>query len=102
MEIRTRGCQFLAKPDLGCHELVHEFFANARLGDYEKERSQGNPTYKSWFRGKSIDYSADAISTILDLPEVDPYHRKLSYHEMLNSPLLEEIIEEIAIPGTSW
>ena len=36
-EIRTRGWKLLAKPDLGCEKLIHEFYANARLGDHEKE-----------------------------------------------------------------
>ena len=101
-EIKTRGWKKLANPDWGCDELVHDFYANARIDEYEKEHSRGETTYKAWFRGELIDYSAAAIRTILDLPECDPYHKKLSYHEMLDSPLHEEIVETISIPGASW
>src|ERR1044072_1628751 len=101
-EIKTRGWKKLANPDWGCHELVHEFFANARMDEFEKERSVGKPTYKAWFRGEWIDYSAPAIRYLLILPKCDPYRKKLSYHEMLNPPLHEEILETIAIPGARW
>src|ERR1044072_8171242 len=77
-EIKTRGWTKLANPDWGCEELVRDFYANARIDEYEKEHSRGVPTYKAWFRGMLIDYN---------LPAHDPYHKKLSYHEMMDSPL---------------
>src|ERR1044072_8943545 len=96
MEIRTRGWKKLAHPDWGCCVLVREFFANARRDEYEKERSLGKLTYRAWFRSEWIDYSAAAIRSLLNLPKCDPYH------EMLNPPLHEEILETIAIPGARW
>ena len=101
-EIKTRGWTKLANPDWGCEELVHDFYANARIDEYEKEHSRGEPTYKAWFRGKLIDYSAVAIRTILDLPECHPYLKKLSYHEMLDPPMYKELVDTISIPGASW
>src|ERR1044072_6148846 len=98
-EIKTRGWTKLANPDWGCEELVHEFYNHARIDEF----MQGKPTYKAWSRGKLIDYSAPAIHSILDLPAHDPYHKKLSYHEMLDSPpLYEEVADTVAIPGAYW
>src|ERR1044072_4329325 len=101
-EIKTIGWTKLDNPDWGCDELVHDFYANARIDEFEKKHSRGEPTYKAWFRGMLIDYSAAAIRTILDLLARDPYHKKLSYHEMLDPPLHEEIVETISIPGAYW
>src|ERR1044072_5612938 len=98
-EIKTRGWTRLANPSWGCFELVHDFYEHARIEDFMK----GKPTYTTWFRRKFIDYSAAAINSILNLPARDPYHKKLSYHEMLDStPIYEEVAETIAIPGAFW
>ena len=75
-EIKTRGWTKLANPDWGCEELVHDFYTHARIDEF----MHGEPTYKAWFRGMLIDYSAAAIHSVLGLPAHDPYHNKLSYH----------------------
>src|ERR1044072_7636753 len=98
-EIKARGWTRFANKNWGYEELVHDFYANARIDEF----IQGKPTYKSWFRGMLIDYSAAAIHSILNLLARDPYHKKLSYHEMLDSPpLYEEVADTIAIPGAYW
>src|ERR1044072_3074198 len=95
-EIMTRGWTRLANPSWGCFELVNDFYAHARIEYFR----QGKPTYTAWFRRKFVDYSAAAINSILNLPARDPYHKKLSYHEMLDSaPIYEEVADTIAIPG---
>src|ERR1044072_3784103 len=98
-EIKTRWWTRLANPSWGCFELVHDFYEHARIEDFMK----GKPTYTSWFRRKFIDYSVAAVNSILNMPARDPYHKKLSYHEILDSaPIYDEVADTIAIPGAFW
>src|ERR1044072_6126533 len=102
-EIEKRGWKVLVKPGFGCETSVHEFYANARIDDKEKENPIDQPAYKSWFRNTEIDYSVAAIHQLLNLPESDPYQgRLLSYQELMHPPIHDEISQAIAIPGATW
>ena len=88
--IRARGWgEFCAQPKLAIIPIVREFYANAPKHDNRK----------IFVRGKKVNFSGKAINKFFKLPDIE----RDGYTEFVGKQIdYEEIIREIAVPGTKW
>ncbi|MED6110831.1 hypothetical protein PIB30_046452 [Stylosanthes scabra] len=79
------------------YSLVREFYANAWIR-YE-ERNQPL-SYSTFFRGKDIIFSPEAIHHVLNLRST-PIPNAVSYHDRKqeNDLRLDEVLQELCVEG---
>ena len=99
-KIEQRGWQRLTNPEGKINaNLIKEFYANVVRED--KTRA---PTFKSYVRGKEVDFSPNAITRALQLKS--PHFDELSYQVRIsNAPEedeLEEIMNDMYVIGSDW
>ncbi len=88
--IRARGwSEFCAQPKMAIVPIVREFYANAPEHDNRKV----------FVRGKQVSFSGKAINKFFKLPDFE----RDEYTEFIGKQIdYQEIIQEIAVPGTQW
>ncbi|MED6189049.1 hypothetical protein PIB30_091843 [Stylosanthes scabra] len=91
-QIALRGWRRLAAPHTDISKLlVQEFYANAAVSDEEAAAQEEHP-YKSFVRGKEIDFSPNNIKRVMR------FKREIA---ALNQRL-DEVLADLCIPGPSW
>ena len=76
-----------AQPKLAVVPVVREFYANAPEHDNRKV----------FIRGKQVNFSGKAINKFFKLPDIE----RDGYTEFIGKQIdYEEILQEIAVPGT--
>ena len=88
--IRQRGWgEFCAQPKSAIVPLVREFYANALEHNHRRV----------FVRGKQVDFNGKAINRFFKLPDIE----NDGYTQFIGKQVdFEEIIHEIAVPGTTW
>ncbi|MED6185200.1 hypothetical protein PIB30_054758 [Stylosanthes scabra] len=101
MQIKARKWEKLTSPlpAVG-HNLVKEFYANAREPDKAKRKPY---TYTSMVQGKDINFSPSNIKRVLSLRK-DPLPNVTSYEERKANKdyRLEEVLECLCLEGREW
>ncbi|MED6166495.1 hypothetical protein PIB30_109915, partial [Stylosanthes scabra] len=101
-QIALRGWRRLAAPRTDISKLlVQEFYANAAVSDEEAAAQEELP-YKSFVRGKEIDFSPNNIRRVMRFKR-DTAGAQTDYktHQALNQRL-DEVLTDLYIPGASW
>ncbi|MED6200877.1 hypothetical protein PIB30_089566 [Stylosanthes scabra] len=101
-QIALTGWRRLAAPHTSISKLlVHEFYANAVVSDEEATGRDALP-YKSFVRGKEVDFSPSNIRRVMRLKretvgaETDYNTRKAIDQR------LDEVLRDFCIPGATW
>ncbi|MED6152446.1 hypothetical protein PIB30_092184 [Stylosanthes scabra] len=101
-QITRRGWRRLARPR---HEIakamIQEFYANAARSEEEMEGLDEQP-YKSYLRGKEIDFSPDNIRRVMRFKETtlgakNNYDNRQTYDQQL-----DQVLADLCIPGAVW
>ncbi|MED6201321.1 hypothetical protein PIB30_093758 [Stylosanthes scabra] len=101
-QIALRGWRRLAAPRTDISKLlVQEFYANAAVSD-EKAAAQEELPYKSFVRGKEIDFSLNNIRRVMRFKrETAGALTDFKTHQALNQRL-DEVLADLCIPGALW
>ncbi|MED6188648.1 hypothetical protein PIB30_087884 [Stylosanthes scabra] len=101
-QIALRGWRRLAAPRTDISKLlVQEFYANAALSD-EKTVVQEELPYKSFVRGKEIDFSPNNIRRVMRFKrETTGAQTDYKTRQALNQRL-DEVLADLCIPGATW
>ncbi|MED6224612.1 hypothetical protein PIB30_085828 [Stylosanthes scabra] len=101
-QIALRGWRRLAAPRTDISKLlVQEFYASAAVSDEEAAVQEGLP-YKSFVRGKEIDFSPNNIRRVMRFKrETAGAQTDYKTRQALNQRL-DEVLAVLCIPGASW
>ncbi|MED6198829.1 hypothetical protein PIB30_070207 [Stylosanthes scabra] len=101
-QIALRGWRRLAAPRTDISKLlVQEFYANAAVSDEEAAAQEEFP-YKSFVRGKEVDFSPNNIRTVMRFKrETAGALTDYKTCQALNQRLYE-VLADLCIPGASW
>ncbi|MED6225588.1 hypothetical protein PIB30_095010 [Stylosanthes scabra] len=101
-QIALRGWRRLAAPRTDiCKLLVQEFYANAAVSNEEAAAQEELP-YKSFVRGKEIDFSPSNIRRVMRFKrETAGALTDFKTRQALNQRL-DEVLANLCIPGASW
>ncbi|MED6163318.1 hypothetical protein PIB30_078721 [Stylosanthes scabra] len=101
-QIALRGWRRLAAPRTDINKLlVQEFYANAAVSDEEAAAQEELP-YKSFVRGKEIDFSPNNIRRVMRFKrETAGALTYFKTRQALNQRL-DEVLADLCIPGASW
>ncbi|MED6138240.1 hypothetical protein PIB30_072411 [Stylosanthes scabra] len=101
-QIALRGWRRLAAPHTDISKLlVQEFYANAAVSDEEAAAQEEHP-YKSFVRGKEIDFSPNNIRRVMRFKrETAGALTNYKTRQALNQRL-DEVLADLFIPGASW
>ncbi|MED6214748.1 hypothetical protein PIB30_106323, partial [Stylosanthes scabra] len=101
-QIALRGWRSLAAPRTDISKLlVQEFYANAAVSD-EEAAAQEELHYKSFVRGKEINFSPNNIRRVMRFKwETAGALTNYKTHQALNQRL-DEVLADLCIPGASW
>ncbi|MED6176687.1 hypothetical protein PIB30_090628 [Stylosanthes scabra] len=101
-QIALRGWRRLAAPRMDISKLlVQEFYANAAVSDEEAAAQEELP-YKSFVRGKEIDFSLNNIRRVMRFKrETTGAQTDYKTCQVLNQRL-DEVLAELCIPGATW
>ncbi|MED6188305.1 hypothetical protein PIB30_084710 [Stylosanthes scabra] len=101
-QIALRGWRRLAAPRMNISKLlVQEFYANAAVSD-EKAAAQEELPYKSFIRGKEIDFSPNNIRRVMRFKrETAGAQTDYKTRQALNQRL-DEVLAELCISGATW
>ncbi|MED6137079.1 hypothetical protein PIB30_061593 [Stylosanthes scabra] len=101
-QIALRGWRRLATPRTDISKLlVQEFYANAAVLDEEAVAQEEHP-YKSFIRGKEIDFSPNNIRRVMRFKrETAGALTDYKTRQALNQRL-DEVLADLCIPGASW
>ncbi|MED6188022.1 hypothetical protein PIB30_082057, partial [Stylosanthes scabra] len=81
--------------------LVQEFYANAAISDEEAAAQEEFP-YKSFIRGKEVDFSPNNIRRVMRFKrETAGAPTDYKTRQALNQRL-DEVLADLCIPGASW
>ncbi|MED6198583.1 hypothetical protein PIB30_067770 [Stylosanthes scabra] len=100
--ITKRGWRRLASPRQEiAKSMIQEFYANAARSEEEMEGLDEHP-YKSYVRGKEIDFSPTNIRKVMRFKEATPgaennYDNKQSYDQQL-----DQVLRDLCIPRETW
>ncbi|MED6117260.1 hypothetical protein PIB30_108377 [Stylosanthes scabra] len=81
--------------------LIQKSYANATRTKEEIADAKAHP-YKSYVRGVQIDFSADNIKQILRIKDNTPGAKSDFDTRQRRDQRLDEMIEEIYVPGAKW
>ncbi|MED6114199.1 hypothetical protein PIB30_078057 [Stylosanthes scabra] len=100
--IPMQGEERLAAPRTDISKLlVQEFYANAAVSDEEAAVQEELP-YKSFVRGKEIDFSPNNIRRVMRFKrETAGAQTDYKTRQALNQRL-DEVLANLCIPGASW
>ncbi|MED6175324.1 hypothetical protein PIB30_077274 [Stylosanthes scabra] len=101
-QITLRGWRRLAAPRTDISKvLVQEFYANAAVSDEEAAAQEEIP-YKSFVRGKEINFSPNNIRRVIRFKR-EATGAQIDYktRQALNQRL-DEVYADLCIPGASW
>ncbi|MED6149389.1 hypothetical protein PIB30_061884 [Stylosanthes scabra] len=101
-QIAIRGWRRLAAPRMDISKLlVQEFYANAVVSDEEAAAQEEHP-YKSFVRGKEIDFSPNNIRRVMRFKrEIAGALTDYKTRQALNQRL-DEVLADLCILGASW
>ncbi|MED6116137.1 hypothetical protein PIB30_097280, partial [Stylosanthes scabra] len=101
-QIALRGWRRLAAPRMDISKLlVQEFYANAAVSDEEAAVQEELP-YKSFVRGKEIDFSPNNIRRVMRFKrETAGAQTDYKTRQALNQRL-NEVLADLCIPGATW
>ncbi|MED6116677.1 hypothetical protein PIB30_102465 [Stylosanthes scabra] len=101
-QITLRGWRRLAAPCMDISKLlVQEFYANAVVSNEEAAAQEEFP-YKSFVRGKEIDFSPNNIRRVMRFKrETAGAQTDYKTRQVLNERL-DEVLAELCIPGATW
>ncbi|MED6199323.1 hypothetical protein PIB30_074891 [Stylosanthes scabra] len=101
-QIVLRGWRRLAAPRMDISKLlVQEFYANAAVSDEEAAAQEELP-YKSFVRGKEIDFSPNNIRRVMRFKrETAGALIDFKTYQALNQRL-DEVLAHLCIPGATW
>ncbi|MED6127182.1 hypothetical protein PIB30_085655 [Stylosanthes scabra] len=100
-QIALRGWRRLASPRTKISKLlIQEFYVNAVQSDEEMEQAGQHP-YKSYVRGVDVDFSPENIRRVLRFREITP-GAETDYTTHENSEGLDEVLQDLCIPGATW
>ncbi|MED6137003.1 hypothetical protein PIB30_060973 [Stylosanthes scabra] len=101
-QIALRGWRRLAAPRTDISKLlVQEFYANAAVS-HEEAAAQEELPYKSFVRGKEIDFSPNNIRRVMRFKrEIAGALTDFKTCQALNQRL-DEVLADLYIPGASW
>ncbi|MED6155700.1 hypothetical protein PIB30_007569 [Stylosanthes scabra] len=101
-QIALRGWRRLAAPHTDISKLlVQEFYANAAVSDEEAAAQEEHP-YKSFVRGKEIDFSPNNIRRVMRFKrETAGALTDYKTRQALNQRL-DEVLADLCIPGATW
>ncbi|MED6199350.1 hypothetical protein PIB30_075146 [Stylosanthes scabra] len=101
-QIALRGWRRLAAPRTDISKLlVQEFYANAAVSNEEAAAQEELP-YKSFVRGKKIDFSPSNIRRVMRFRrETAGVLTDFKTRQALNQRL-DEVLADLCIPGASW
>ncbi|RYR08533.1 hypothetical protein Ahy_B05g076269 [Arachis hypogaea] len=99
-KIEQRGWQLLTSPEGKINgNLIKEFYANVVREDKTKA-----PTFKSYVRGKEVDFSPNAITRVLHLksPRFDEKSYQARISRSPDNNELSEIVADICVIAADW
>ncbi|MED6177304.1 hypothetical protein PIB30_096976 [Stylosanthes scabra] len=101
-QIALRGWRRLAAPRTYISKLlVQEFYANAAVSNEEAAFQEELP-YKSFVRGKEIDFSPNNIRRVMRFKrETTGAQTDYKTRQALNQRL-DEVLADLCIPGATW
>ncbi|MED6222016.1 hypothetical protein PIB30_060399 [Stylosanthes scabra] len=101
-QIALRGWRRLVAPRTDISKLlVQEFYANAAVSDEEAAVQEELP-YKSFVRGKEIDFSPNNIRRVMRFKrETGGAQTEYKTRQALNQRL-DEVLADLCIPGATW
>ena len=82
-----------------CETLVKEFYTHVIIF---KDPKPSDVAYQSWFIGGVVDYSPDAIRTLLHMDPHKTEEDGSDFHSFVNILTKQQIAEAIALPGNVW
>ncbi|MED6163939.1 hypothetical protein PIB30_084911 [Stylosanthes scabra] len=101
-QIARKGWKRLSNPRTKISNLlIQEFYANAVRTKEEIADTEAHP-YKSYVRGVPIDFSADNIKQILRIRDNTPGAETNFDTCQRSDQRLDEVIQEICVPGARW
>ncbi|MED6178080.1 hypothetical protein PIB30_104316 [Stylosanthes scabra] len=101
-QIALRGWRRLAAPRTDISKLlVEEFYANAAVSDEEAAVQEELP-YKSFVRGKEVDFSPNNIRRVMRFKrETAGAQTDYKTRQALNQRL-DEVLADLCIPRATW
>ncbi|MED6211566.1 hypothetical protein PIB30_074948 [Stylosanthes scabra] len=101
-QIALRGWRRLAAPRINISKLlVQEFYANAAVSD-EEAAVQDELPYKSFVRGKEVDFSPNNIRRVMRFKrKTAGAQTDYKTRQALNQRL-DEVLIDLCIPGATW
>ncbi|MED6117194.1 hypothetical protein PIB30_107747 [Stylosanthes scabra] len=101
-QIALRGWRRLTAPRTDISKLlVQEFYANAAISDEEAAVQEELP-YKSFVRGKEVDFSPNNIRRVMRFKrESAGAQTDYKTRQALNQRL-DEVLADLCIPGATW
>ncbi|MED6190447.1 hypothetical protein PIB30_105954 [Stylosanthes scabra] len=101
-QIALRGWRRLAAPHTDISKLlVQEFYANATVSDEEAAVQEELP-YKSFVRGKEVDFSPSNIRRVMRFKrETAGAETDYSTRKAIDQRL-DEVLRDLCVPGPTW
>ncbi|MED6165445.1 hypothetical protein PIB30_099615 [Stylosanthes scabra] len=81
--------------------MIQEFYANAEWSEEEMEGLDEHP-YKSYVRGKEIDFSPANIRRVMRFKEATPRAENNYDNWQSVDQQLDEVLRDLCIPGATW
>ncbi|MED6140247.1 hypothetical protein PIB30_091355 [Stylosanthes scabra] len=101
-QLSLRGWRRLAAPKQEISiDLIHEFYANAILTEEEMEEAGGH-TFKSYVRGKVVDFSPENLRNVMRFREqvqgaATDFETRKEHDQQL-----DQVLADLCIPGATW
>ncbi|MED6111311.1 hypothetical protein PIB30_051262 [Stylosanthes scabra] len=101
-QVMLRGWRRLAAPHTSVSKLlVQEFYANAAISDEESVEQDEFP-YKSFVRGKEVDFSPSNIRRVMRFKrEITSAQMDYKTRQAMDQRL-DEVLADLCIPGATW
>ncbi|MED6161203.1 hypothetical protein PIB30_058502 [Stylosanthes scabra] len=97
-----RGWRRLAAPHTSVSKLlVQEFYANAAISD-EEAAEQDELPYKSFVRGKEVDFSPSNIRRVMRFKRETAGAQTDYKARQAMDQRLDEVLADLCIPGATW
>ncbi|MED6177411.1 hypothetical protein PIB30_097856 [Stylosanthes scabra] len=81
--------------------MIQEFYANEARSEEDMEGLDEQP-YKSYVRGKEIDFSHDNIRRVMRFREATPGAEKNYDNMQSHDQQLDQVLRDLCIPGATW
>ncbi|MED6127076.1 hypothetical protein PIB30_084663, partial [Stylosanthes scabra] len=101
-QVMLRGWKRLEAPHTSVSKLlVQEFYANAAISDEEAVEQDELP-YKSFVRGKEVDFSPSNIRRVMRFKrETAGAQTDYKTRQAMNQRV-DEVLADLCIPGATW